>query len=149
MNVKQELYEMCYRYVAQRTEVSRQAISEAKTSADQETKSSAGDKYETGRAMMHLEMEKNAGQLEESVKLKHVLDTIHLDTSTDSAQPGSLVTTDRGEFFIAISIGEVTLEGKPYFVISAASPIGQKLIGLKAGDKMTFRNQTYTIERIL
>lgn len=140
---------MCYQYVSQRMQVSRQAISEAKASADQETKSSAGDKYETGRAMMHLEMEKNAGQLEESAKLKHVLDTIHLDASTESVQLGNLVTTNRGVFFIAISIGEVTLKGKPYLVISAASPIGQKLIGLKAGDSMTFRNQRYTIEKIL
>lgn len=98
--------------------------------------------------MMHLEMEKNALQLEESVKLSHVLDTIHLEGSSESAQTGSLVTTDRGIFFIAISIGEVILDDKAYFVISAASPIGQKLVGLKAGDSMTFRNQKYTIKEI-
>lgn len=149
MNIKQELYERCYQHVEQRMQASRQAISEAKASADQETKSSAGDKYETGRAMMHLEMEKNAGQLEESLKLKHILDTIHLDANAESVQTGSLVTTNRGVFFIAISIGEVILQGKSYLVISAASPIGQKLIGLRAGDSMTFRNQTYTIKEIL
>lgn len=139
---------MCCQHVEQRIQASRQAISEARASADQETKSSAGDKYETGRTMMHLEMEKNALQLEESVKLSHVLDTIHLEGSSESAQTGSLVTTDRGIFFIAISIGEVILDDKAYFVISAASPIGQKLVGLKAGDSMTFRNQKYTIKEI-
>lgn len=147
-NTKRELYGLCQDYLKKRIEAARQAIEAAQHSANNETKSSSGDKYETGRAMMQLEIEKNAGQLAESLKLKRTLDQIDLENKANSVQPGSLVITDREIFFIAISLGQVRLLDKTYLVISPASPIGQKLLGLKAGDTMTFQDKVRVVKEL-
>ena len=147
-SIKQQLYDLCRGYVDKRIQSSRDAIAEAQESANEETKSSSGDKYETGRAMMQLEIEKNAQQLSESLKLKNALDQIKVDTAASSVQPGSLVVTDREVFFIAISLGKITFEGKSYLVIAPASPLGAQLMGAKLGDRVKFRNESYVVQHI-
>jgi len=138
-NQKQQVYKLCQHYIRQRIQTIQQAMDEAQASANEETKSSAGDKYETGRAMMQLELEKNAAQLAEANKLQVTLN--HLDPLKVSniVQVGSLVTTTIGLFYIGISAGPLKLDDKIIFAVSAASPVGMKLIGLKQGD--TFQQQ--------
>ena len=63
-------------YVHERIAATQEAIYTAQLSANEETKSSAGDKYETGRAMAQLEIEKNTAQLAEALKLKQMLKQI-------------------------------------------------------------------------
>lgn len=147
--VKKELYDLCREYLQRRIQAAQQAIAAAQQSANSETKSSSGDKYETGRAMMQLEVEKNSAQLAESLKLQHALDQINIDIQPSSVQPGSLVVTDGGVFFIAISLGKVDLHDKTYLVISPGSPLGQMLLGLKAGGRVTFRDRAYVIKEIV
>lgn len=148
-SVKEELYKLCQDYLAQRIETAQQAIAAAQEAADTETKSSAGDKYETGRTMMQLEVEKNTMQLAESLKLKHALDQVNLENYSESVQPGSVVVTNEGTFFIAISIGKVTLHNDTYLIVSPASPLGLKLMGLKVNDSFTFRNRRYELKEIV
>ena len=148
MEIKQLLYDQCTGYVRQRIETARLAIHVAQTSANEETKSSAGDKYETGRAMMQLEVEQNAQQLAEALKLKQALDQINPTLATSSAQQGSLVTTNHGDFYIAVSIGQMTVNGKQYVAISPVSPLGVKLMNGKAGTSFVFNGKNYTIENV-
>src|SRR5688572_1733287 len=103
-HIKQQLYDHCQAYLSQRIETAREAMSDAQAAANDETKSSAGDKYETGRAMAQLEIEKNSVQLAESVRLKRLLDAIKIDKQSLVVQPGSLVITQQSNFFIAISV---------------------------------------------
>lgn len=147
--IKRELYQLCQDYLQKRIEAAQLAIEAAQQSANDEIKSSSGDKHETGRAMMQLEVEKNSAQLAESVKLKHALDQISLDVSPPSVQAGSLVITDHGVFFIAISLGKVTLGNKTYIVIAPASPLGQELMGLKPGDRFSFKGTDYLIKELI
>ena len=147
-DTKQQLYQLCVAYIEQRIDTAQEAIRIAQTSANDETKSSAGDKYETGRAMMQLEIEKNTVQLAEAIKLKQLLQQINPDKETTSVQLGSMVTTNQGNFYIAISAGQLTLKGKTYFAISASTPIGIKLMGQQKGAQFIFNNKTYTIEAI-
>jgi transcription elongation GreA/GreB family factor len=125
------------------------AIQTAQLSANEETKSSAGDKYETGRAMAQLEIENNSAQLRESMKLKQVLEQISFDQKSTYVQIGSLVTTNQGIFYIAISAGQFVIEDETYFAISAASPIGQKLMGLRVDASFTFNKKEFCITHIL
>lgn len=128
--------------------MAEEAIREAQASANEETKSSAGDKYETGRAMMQLEIEKNSIQLQEALKLQRILDTINPEKKSVVAEPGSLVKTDQNYFYIAVSIGQVVIGGLSIFVVSADSPIGMRLKGLKQGQVMTFNSKTFNVEEI-
>lgn len=148
-SVKQELYNLCQAYIQKRIESSRSAIAEAQASANEETKSSSGDKYETGRAMAQLEIENNSMQLSESLKLKAALDGIKIDKGSTSVQPGSLVVTDGGTFFIALSIGKVELHNESYTVIAPTSPLGMQLIGSKVGDRKVFNGRTFLVQQLI
>lgn len=125
------------------------AILDAQRSANEETKSSAGDKYETGRAMAQLEIEKSMYQLAEVKKLKQTLEQMVRDRQTLSIQMGSVVLTNQGNFYVAISAGPFTILGKVYFAISPASPIGQKLMGLKAEDSFNLNAKAFKIQEII
>ena len=136
---------MCDIYVQERIDRAQSAIAEAQKAANNESKSSAGDKYETGRAMMHLEKEKHASQLSEAVKLKQVLDQINPDLALSAIGLGAIVETNQGYFYFAIGAGKLSLEGKDYFAIAPAAPIGQKLMGLQVGESTTFNGRTFQV----
>lgn len=147
--VKDQLFKLCHKSIEARIEACNLAIADAQHAANEETKSSAGDKYETGRAMAQMEIEKNSRQLSEALKLKRSLDQIKVDYTYNSAQPGSIIVTDRGTFFIAIGLGQVELHNKPYFVIAPFSPLGLALAGSKAGETVIFRDQHYIIQEMI
>lgn len=130
-------------------ETMQKAIGIAQASANEETKSSAGDKYETGRAMMQLEIEKNTVQLSEALKLKQALAAIDPIKSTTVVQPGSLVVTNQYNYYIAISAGQLKIGDKVYFAISPGSPIGMQLTGLSVGETFVFNSKVLCIEHIV
>jgi transcription elongation GreA/GreB family factor len=146
--LKSKLYKLCHAYVDQRIETTQKAMEALQVSADEETKSSVGDKYETGRAMMQLEMEKYSVQLNEAVKLKQTISQMETVVQTDVVQPGCLVRTNQGNFYISISAGQLKVNDESFFAISTASPIGTKLLGLKVKDTFNFNNKVYEIQRI-
>jgi transcription elongation GreA/GreB family factor len=67
---------------------------------------------------------------------------------TDVVQPGCLVRTNQGNFYISISAGQLKVNDESFFAISTASPIGTKLLGLKVKDTFNFNNKVYEIQRI-
>ena len=146
--LKQQLHSLCLAFVHERIATAQEAIRTAQLSANEETKSSAGDKYETGRAMAQLEIEKNSVQLTESLKLKQTLEQIQVDHESETVRTGSLVITNHGNFYIAISAGQFIIDDNIYFSISPASPIGQKLMGSRKEDAFIFNKKEYSIVQI-
>lgn len=142
---KYDLLAQCQAFVQQRIDTARRAMEAAQESANQESKSSAGDKYETGRAMAQLERDRYAQQLDNALSIEQDLSRINVEKEYSTVQPGSLVTTNRGVFFISISAGKLMLDGSTYFVISPVSPIGVSLLGHHAGDAVEFNKLTYDI----
>ena len=149
MDLKEELYRQCLTYVQTRMGAAQQGINEAQQASKEDTKSSAGDKYETGRAMMQQETDRNMAQLNEANKLKVALNTINPAISHNTAEPGSIIKTNNGNFYLAISAGTLTGNGESYFAISPASPIGLKMKGLKAGEEFVVNRKGYKIISIL
>lgn len=135
-------------YVADCITAAQGAIDHAKESANDDTKSSAGDKYETGREMMQQEIDRNRKQLEESKKLKLILELIDPLKNCDSVMNGCLVTTNLGRFYIGISCGQLQIDGVNYFAISAMSPIGSKLMRQKVGYEFDFNGKMFKIENV-
>ena len=147
--LKQQLYTLCGEYITNRETVIKKLIAEAREAANNETKSSAGDKYETGREVMQQEIDLNLTRLNELNKLKQTLDRIAPNQKNTAAQPGAVVCTDNGNYYIAISAEQLKVNGATYYAISAASPIGTKLAGLKAGDSFTLNGKKVLIESII
>lgn len=147
MTLKERLLHHCQELINGKIEVLQQAIREFQDAANEDSKSSMGDKYETNRAMMHLEKEKAATQLNQNLKMRQVLDSIRIKAH-EKVEIGSIVHTDKGTYFIAVGLGPLDFDGAKYFVISAASPIGQEMMGRQAGDTFSFRGSDDTIIQI-
>ena len=125
-----------------------QAIASAKESRDNDSKCSAGDKYETGRAMMQIELENNGRQLEKTRLAKQDLQQLNLQEPHTLVSQGSLVYTNQGIYFISIGFGKLELAEQPYYAISLASPIGQALKQAKVGDRISFQGNVLEVLRI-
>jgi len=117
-------------------------------SKNNETKSTAGDKYETGRAMMQAEQEKNEIRLAEAKKLRAILSTIDFKTTHTQIALGSLVITDKEKYFISIGVGKITLENETYYALSPNAPVGKLLLTKKIYDRFSFQGIERTILEI-
>ncbi len=146
--LRAKLHRACVAYVEQRIETLNRAMAEVKEAADEETKNSAGDKYETGRAMMQIEMEKHAAQLAEATKLQKALKELSLEENSTEVQPGSVVFTNHETFYISIGAGALTVDDARYFAVSPSSPIGAKLMGCKAGDQFELNKRVFQIKQV-
>lgn len=129
-------------------ESAQHAIDSAKESRDNETKSSVGDKYETGRTMMQFELEKHLVQKSKAESQKHELLKINIQKKYNKVELGSLVITDAGDFFIAIGLGKIAVSLHTVFCISPASPAGKLLLGKHPEDTFLWQGQTTTIKQI-
>jgi len=146
--LKQQLYILCGEYIKSREAEIKNTLEEAREAANNETKSSAGDKYETGRETMQQEIDLNITRLNELNKLKQVLERIVPDQTGSSVMPGSVVRTSNGNYYIAIGAGKLKIDETTYFAISAESPIGEKLAGQKTGYKFDFNGKKFVIESV-
>jgi len=149
MELKQKLYMQCVQFCNKRLETIRNSIEEIQESLTSETKSSAGDKHETGRAMLQLEREKAGNQLAETQKLQELLSKIDASKISKMVSLGSLVFTTQANYFIAISAGEIVVENEKYFAISPNTAIGKLLIGKEVGDVMTFSENEFKVVAVL
>ncbi len=147
-NTKQQLLFLCKDFIEARINNCQSAIDAANNSINEETKSSAGDKYETSREMMTQEIKNNSAQLAEAIKQKQLLSQISIDKKLDTVQVGSLVFTNLEKFFIAISAGSLKWNNENYLAISPSSPLGRNLIDKKKGDSVFFNGKEYSIENI-
>lgn len=147
-NIKYQLFEHCSEIVSQKINAINNTLKEVQLAANNETKSSAGDKHETGRAMAQLETEKLTAQLSETLKLEQTLHQINPNTQHKIIGLGSLIITNNGNFYITVSLGKILYNEKAYYAISAVSPLGKQFIGLKQGYELVFNKRTYKIEKI-
>jgi len=138
MTIKESLFKQCELFVNEKSATVEGIMKSNQMALEQESKSSAGDKHETGRAMLHLEMEKASQQFEVVKHMKDVLERIQINSVSEHIKLGSLVTTDTGIYFLSISAGELIVEGKQYYAVSTSSPIGTLLLGKKAGAEISF-----------
>lgn len=143
--VKKELYAFCQSYVDGRISRIKSHMLQLQESLDSETKSSAGDKHETGRAMLQLELEKSGEQLAAAEGLKSALQQIRPAPTSPTIGSGSLVNTSKANYFISISAGEYNIGALKVFCISTNTPIGLLLLGKSKGATVHFRDELITI----
>lgn len=146
--IKQQLYQYCQQWVDHKIALAQKEINAVQTSANEETKSSVGDKYETGRAMAQLEIEKNTRQLVEANKLKQLLSRFSGESKTGNIQLGSLIQANNSWFYLSIGAGKITLDDVDYICLSPISPLGAKMMNLGPEDKFSFNKLDYHIQKV-
>ncbi|RKF31943.1 hypothetical protein BCY89_15595 [Sphingobacterium siyangense] len=141
-DIKGEILDMALKRTQERITMIESALETARDSSNDDTKSSAGDKYETSREMIQQDINRYQKQLLEANKdLQQLISIESLPNDVmDVARLGTLVQTNVGLYLIATSIGAVKIGTNNIFVISPASPIGKLLIGKKIGDSFVFNN---------
>ena len=149
MNIKQQLYNQCIEFIENRFKTVQNTIKDIQNSLQSETKSSAGDKHETGRAMLQLEREKAGHQLAEIEKTKELLSKVNTDNTSNTIGLGSVVYTTKSNYYIAVSAGEIKVNNEKFYAISANTPIGQLLIGKTISDDIVFRAQRFEVTKVL
>ena len=143
--MKEKIISYLFEIITARINTAKTAMDAAQEAANSEGKSSAGDKYETSRAMGQIDRDMFAKQMDNAQKELSVLEKINFKKTFDTVGLGALVKTTAGYFMLAISIGKLQIEETTFIVISQNSPIGLDLMGKKVGDKFTFLGKENTI----
>jgi transcription elongation GreA/GreB family factor len=145
LSLKQALFDHCHQQISGRIESLEAALASVEESRNNETKSSVGDKYETGRAMMQQEEEKYRAQLANAVLLKRTLEQIDPARPCEKVEAGSLVVTNAGTYFMAVGIGKIKQDGHLYYAISVEAPISRALLGKKKDAIINFNQKQLQI----
>ena len=142
------LYNHCIKKLAQSLEVLEIRKAEIVLALESESKSSAGDKHETGRAMIQLEREKLGEQIKKAEKNQATLHQLKQYKSSEIVRFGSAVQTNKANYYIAIATDSYTIKSALFHCISPQSPIGTLLLGKKVGDQLVFNAITSTITAV-
>ncbi|MFL9833561.1 hypothetical protein [Chryseobacterium terrae] len=118
-------------------------IAETRASSN-DTKSSMGDKYETGREMLQQEINNLQIQLNEVLKQQDFLKTI-LPKQSEKAEKGAVVKTEKGLFFISVSLGEIIFENQKMICISPESPLAKAMNGKQQNELFSLNNMNQKI----
>ncbi|MBT0607096.1 3-oxoacyl-ACP synthase [Aequorivita echinoideorum] len=148
VDLKSVLLQHCQKQVDNRYLKIKQTIADIEESLLEESKSSSGDKHETGRAMLQIDRENTGKQLVEIEKSLQLLKKIDLQATSDYARLGSLVYTDRFIYFISLSIGSVSIEKADYLCVALNSPVGMLLSGKKKDEEFVLNGITYKINKV-
>jgi hypothetical protein len=144
-HLKSGLLQHCHMLAREKVRLLEVEIASTQESTISEGKSTAGDKHETGRAMMHLEQEKLQRQLAEAQQVAAELERMDASVHHSKAGLGALITTDKGIFVLATGLGKVEFEGKVYLVISVKAPISIQFLGKTVGDEVRMNGLVYRV----
>ena len=145
---KEQLLQACKKIIQERIENANHAMNAAQEAANGEDKSSAGDKYETSRAMGHRDRDMYARQLVEAKNEWQKLDKINLEPSS-LIKAGSLIEVNEILYFIASGIGKLEINGQVVMVISKESPIANLMLNKKINDHFSFNGKLWKITSLI
>ncbi len=140
---KSELIKLINQKLSEKIQNFEKLIAETRASSN-DTKSSMGDKYETGREMLQQEINNLQVQLNEVLKqqdfLKTSFDKLRMTKKFDKAEKGAIVKTEQGLFFISVSLGEINFDNQKIICISPESPLAKAMNGKQKGDVFSLNN---------
>jgi hypothetical protein len=149
MSFKQKIFNALLQLLNEKIDWLKNDLAEMKASKENETKSTAGDKHETARAITQTKEDQLNTQLNETLSQKAQLEAIDISISNSTIAKGSVVQTNKGYFFISIALGKITVDEKVVFSLSPQSPLGSKLMGLKINDTLAVNGVSYVVEGVL
>ena len=145
---KSELIKLINQKLSEKIQTFEKLIAETRAS-NNDTKSSMGDKYETGREMLQQEINNLQVQLNEVLKqqdfLKTSFDKLRMTKKFDKVEKGAIVKTERGLFFISVSLGEVIFDNQKIICISPESPLAKAMNGKQKSDVFSLNNMSQKI----
>lgn len=148
MTFKQKILQHHLTLLQDKIDVYRDMISGLADDAQNDAKSSAGDKHETALSMMHLEQEKLSAKLQEALHFKEILGKIDISVESQRVAIGSLVKANGLQLFISAALPKITIDGITVLALSSQSPLGSQLMGKQVNDVVVVNGSNFTIEHI-
>ncbi|WP_207511293.1 hypothetical protein [Longitalea luteola] len=145
---KNRLKQAAQHLIEQRIAAAKTIIENAQEAANSEEKSSAGDKYETARAMNQLEKEMHSKQLAQQLKELALLNAVKTDVVYPAAVTGACVECAAMVFFIGAGLGKQTIDGNQVIYLSPLAPLAKALLNKKAGDQFVFNGKETVIDTV-
>ena len=138
----------CIKQINQRISNAKVAISQAQDAANSSDKSTAGDKYETSRAMGQLDSDMNSKQLIEAEQELSFLEKIDVNELSDTIKLGSVFEMSDILFFVAIGLGPIKIDDKRVMVVSSKSPFYENIKTMRAGNVFEFMDKMDQIKMV-
>ncbi len=149
LELKQIIVEKCLAKVQVSISQLSEQLLELQEDLQSAQKSTAGDKHETSRAMLHLEIEKL--QQQKALKLTQLehLQKANTQKVCKKVEFLALFKTLTHTYFILEAIGPVKVKEEQVFVISLKSPLAQKMLHKAPGDSIELNGKTHKIISII
>ena len=148
LNYKLELQAYCVSIVKKKCDLLKKQILARKQDLETASKSSAGDKHETARAMIHLEQEKLGFQYQQVFKQLKMLSQCDVYKQA-TIQSGSLILTDKALIYISVALGKIHFKNQLVYVISPVSPLAQVFLNANATQTLSFQGTPYVVLEII
>jgi transcription elongation GreA/GreB family factor len=146
VELKKSLKEKAIDVLHKRIENASTAMHEAQLAANEEGKSSVGDKYETSRAMAQIDRDIHARQLESAEKDLTFIQHMDVTVFHTKVEVGTFVNTTEGKYFFLTGLGAVDVSNEKIFFLSISSPVGQSFSGKQINDVVIFNGKQITIK---
>lgn len=145
---KEKLIDHCKSLLEGRLEVLDTELDKLQEASGEETKSSAGDKYETAREMITLEKNKVLSQKSTLLGQLKNLQSIRLNLR-QTVEAGTILQANNQWYFISVALGPIKFNDLQFFIISPVAPIAQAMLGKALNDEFRFNNRSFKIEALL
>lgn len=146
---KEEIFQRAVSFLKERLaqlQEERKAISEGILEDD---KSSAGDKFETGREMLTQDLRQVEGQIKSNAALLEELYRIQsIKGIGEKVREGSLVKIGNDYFLVSVALGKLILPSGEIYLISPASPLAQQILGKGHNESVLFKGKNQPLELI-
>src|SRR5687768_11949752 len=134
IKLKQDLLAIAIQHLQARIAAIRESIDNAQANANEEEKSSAGDKYETSRAISQNEKDMFTRQLHLNNLELSEISKIDCSRIYDHIVPGSMFKTKSMSFLIVAGLGKIVHQGETVYFLSPNAPLSQAVYGKKVND---------------
>jgi hypothetical protein len=110
-------------------------LQQAIFSRNSDTKSSAGDKFETSREMAQIEISKIEKEI---IKTQQFI----TDLASKATQ---FIITNKGAFLISIPFGKLMVRSTEVYCISNSAPITKQLVNTEISANFEYRGVAYNV----
>lgn len=149
MTLKKKLKTICLERLNDKVEALQGIITDMSLDAQNDAKSSAGDKHETGLSMMHLEQENLSKKILENIAMRDIVKKIDDEKVSSVVEFGSLVQINTVYLFFSAALPKIIVDDRSVLAVSMDAPIAKEILGRKLHDRFTFNNCEFTIHELV
>lgn len=148
-NFKQKILSKYQILLQDKIDIYQDLILSLTEDAQNDAKSSAGDKHETTLSKLHIEQEKIANKLKEAIEQQAILSKLEISHVSNNVVLGSLVITNHLTVFVCTALPKITVDNQTVFAISPQSPLGVQLLHKTVKAEFSVNKVNYKILEIL